>query len=91
MAFSKTLISGVNGSVVISEDAGVATVKASAIGSFGGGELAGVAKVVASAEVDISAIALVDAGLLLVEAKFPTLAPMVAMLKAAIDAEVGKI
>ena len=91
MSYSKVIPIGSVGQIEIKEEGGSASVKVSIAESVGGGDVAGVAKASLSAEIDISAIQLIDAGLSLVESKYPAIAGMVAMLKAAIDAEAAKV
>lgn len=74
------------GPVTISEEAGIVTVSASA--ALGGGAVAGVASVQAS--ITLSAVQLLDAALVLAEAKFPTVATEIAALKVMVDAEIAK-
>lgn len=81
MAFQKQL-----GPVLISEAAGVVTISLALAETVGGGSLADVAKASVSASAEISAIQLVDAGLMAAESKYPSLAIEIAALKALIDA-----
>ena len=89
--FPITIVSGPVGSLVLNEKAGALALVASAKGSFGGGSIAGAAGFALSAEFDLSAIQLADAGLVALAAKYPSLSPTIAILKAAMDAEAAKI
>lgn len=91
MSFSKIIPLGSAGQITISEEGGAGSIALSISESVGGGSIAGVAKVKASVEVDASLLQLVDAGLLALEAKLPSLAAAIALLKAAIDAEAPKV
>lgn len=91
MGFSKVIPLGSVGQLSINEDGGVGSVVLSVGGSIGGGSIAGVLKGKASVEVDANAKDLIDAGLLLCEAKFPAAASIIGVLKAAIDAEMEKV
>ena len=89
--FPIMIATGPSGSVVLNEKAGALSLVAQAKGSFGGGEVAAFAGVSASVEIDLSAIQLADAGLAALSAKYPSLAPTIALLKAAMDAEAAKL
>lgn len=89
--FSKVIPIGAAGSLTISEAAGVASVVLALSESIGGGSTAGVAKGSVSAQVDVSAVQLIDAGLGLAAIKFPSFAAELALLKAAVDAELAKV
>ncbi len=91
MSFSKVIPLGSAGQISINEADGSGSVALSIGESLGGGSVAGVAKVKASVEVDASLLQLVDAGLVALEAKFPSLAPAIVLLKGLIDAEAAKI
>ena len=78
-------------SVEFSEAGGVGSLKISVSASLGGGETAGVAKAVASAEVDLSAKQLIDASFDLVEKKYPAAAAAIEVVKGFIDAELPKL
>ena len=90
MGFSKEIVSGDAGSLIISEDSGVAKLALVGSVSLGGGSMAGVVKAKASVEVDVSAQQLIDAGLELAAHKYPAAAPLIEMAKKAIDAELAK-
>lgn len=89
--FSKVIPIGTAGSLVISEAGGIANLKLSVSEALGGGSVAGVAKAALSAEVDVSALMLIDAGLGLLESKFPSASPIIATIKALVDAEIAKV
>lgn len=91
MSFQKVLVQGPVGSITLEEAAGVA--KLSAIGSadLGGGNMKGIVKVSNSTSIEIPAVHLMDAGLDLLGAKFPQFAAEVALVKAALDAEIAKL
>jgi hypothetical protein len=89
--FQKVIPVGEAGQVSITEQGGVATVKVELAQKVGGGSVAGVVSAKVSAELDISAIQLIDAGLALLKAKFPAAASIVDGAQAIIDAEVGKL
>lgn len=91
MAFSKVIPVGSAGALVLSEDAGVASISVSLKEALGQGALAGVASGSVSAQVSVSAKELIDAGLELIAAKFPSAAPLIEGLKSAIDAELAKV
>lgn len=91
MSYSKVIPVGSAGSLTISEAGGVASLALALAESVGGGSVAGIATAKVSAEVDVSALMLMDAGLGLIEAKFPAFAAEVALVKAALDAELAKI
>ena len=91
MAYSKVIQIGSAGQLSITEAAGIATVQVSLSEAVGGGSVAGAVKASVSAEVSISAMELVDAGLALAEAQFPSVASLIAAAKTAIDAEVAKL
>lgn len=82
---SVTVVSGPNGSVVFSEAGLVGKLTVSASASLGGGEMSGVVKASVSAEVELSAAQLIDAGLQIAAAKFPAAAAEIAAAKAVID------
>lgn len=90
MGYSKTLLSGDAGSLVVSEEAG--TVKLALTGqlSLGGGEAAGVVSGKASVEVDLGAKQLIDLGFGLAESKFPAVASLLKAAQDVIDAELSK-
>lgn len=91
MGFSKVIPVGSAGSVSINEQDGVASVKVTLSQSAGGGEIAGFAKASLTAEIDISAQQLIDAGLELAKVKFPSAAALIDAAKAGIDAEMAKV
>lgn len=91
MGFSKVIPVGEAGSISITESGGVATVKVALSQGVGGGSVAGFAKAQVSAEIDVSAIQLIDAGLALLKEKFPAAASIVDGAQAIIDAEVAKV
>lgn len=91
MGFQKVIAIGSVGQLTISEVAGVATVKIGISDQAGGGSIAGAIKGQVSAEIDLSAIELIDAGMALIESKFPAAAPIVASVKAIIDAEAANL
>jgi hypothetical protein len=74
----------------VSEAAGVVTLKASIAQSVGGGQAAGALKASAIVELDLEVKQLVDLGLELAAAKFPTAAALIAAAQSAIDAELAK-
>lgn len=88
MSYSKVIPIGSEGALTLSEAGGVATLEISLAEKAGGGDVAGFLSAVASVGVKISAIQLMDAGLGLAAAKFPSLAAEIALVQAAIDAEV---
>lgn len=89
--FSKVIQVGNAGQVAISEQGGVASVKVSLSEQVGGGSVAGVVKATVSAELDVSAKQLIDAGLDLAAAKFPAAAAAIEGAKAIIDAEMANL
>jgi hypothetical protein len=89
MGYSKKIQVG-PASLSISESAGAATVAISVDESLGGGSIAGVAKAKASAEIDVEAQVLIDAGFALAEAKWPTIAPYLKMAQVEIDSLVSQ-
>lgn len=91
MGFSKVIALGNAGSLTITEAGGIASVKVSVSESVGGGSVSGVAKAQLSAEVDVSAAMLIDAGLKLAAEKFPSAAIIIASVQAMVDAELAKI
>lgn len=91
MGFQKVIEIGQMGSLTISEQGGVASVKIGIAAQAGGGSVAGAAKGQVSAEIDLSAIELIDAGMALLESKFPSAAPVIASIKALIDAEAANL
>lgn len=91
MGYSKLIPIGSAGQLSIAEAGGVAQLQLSLSESVGGGSVAGVAKGSVSASIEVSALELVDAGLGLLESKFPAVASIIAVLKAAIDAEASKV
>ena len=86
MAYSKQI-----GPVLISESAGVATVSVSVSETAGGGSVAGFVTASLSAQAQVSAIELVNAGLALAAEKFPAAASLITGVQAIVDAEVAKI
>jgi hypothetical protein len=91
MSLSKVIPIGSLGQISLSEEGGVGSISLSVSDQAGGGSIAGVAKFSASVTVQASAIQLADAGLVALEAKFPSLSAEIAVLKAAMDAEAAKI
>ena len=91
MSYSKVIQLGSVGSITISESAGNASVALSLNESVGGGDVKGFAKASVSVAVDVSAQELIDAGLALAEAKFPTAAAEIAGVKAIIDAAIAAV
>ncbi len=91
MGFSKTLVSAEGVSVSISESAGVASLSASLSKSAGGGEAAGIVAVSGSLNLSLDAKHLIDLGLELAEAKYPSVASVIALVKAGVDAEIAKL
>ena len=89
--YSKSIPVGSLGQVSISEQGGVATVKVTLSEQAGGNEIKGFAKASLSAELDVDAMALVDAGLVMLEGKFPAVAPLIATIKGIIDSEATKV
>lgn len=89
--FQKVIPLGEAGSLTIAESGGVAKLSASIGASLGGGAVAGVLKGSATLELDVGAQQLVDLGLDLAAAKFPSVAPLIAAAKSAIDAQLAKI
>lgn len=90
MAYQKVIPVGSAGSVTISEDGGTASVKVSLSEQAGGGNVVGFAKASLSAELDVSAAELVDAGLAIAAAKYPAAAALIDGVKAIIDSEMAK-
>lgn len=91
MSYSKTIAVGSQGSLVITEAEGVATVKFDLSQNAGGGPVAGFAQGQVSAQVSVSAKELIDAGLALAAAKFPTATVIITEVQAVIDAEISKV
>ena len=91
MAFSKVVPIGSLGSLTVTEADAAASVVLAIAASAGGGSLAGVATAKASVEVDASLLQLVDAALVLAEAKWPVAAPEIAAVKAVIDSAAKNI
>lgn len=89
--FSKVIPVGEKGQLSISEAAGVATLAFSIAESVGGGSTAGVLVAKATAEVDIKAEELIDAGMGLAKAKWPALAGAIDGIQKFIDDEIAKI
>lgn len=85
MAFLKQI-----GPMEISEAGGVASVSISLSEALGGGSMAGVVKASLVAKAEVSAVQLMDAGLLLLAGKFPAFAAEIGALKALVDAELAK-
>jgi hypothetical protein len=91
MSYSKTIALGSAGSLVIAESGGNANVTVSLNESVGGGSVSGFAKATLSAEVQVSGAELINAGLALAAAKWPTLASAVTVLQGLIDTELAKL
>jgi hypothetical protein len=89
--FSKVIQVGDAGQVSISEQGGVASVEVALSQQAGGGDVAGFAKASVSAKIEVSAHQLIDAGLELAKAKFPSAASIIDGAKVIIDAEIGKV
>lgn len=70
--FSKVIASGKLGSVEISEEKGVVSIKGTVSAELGGGNTEGVLKVHNSTQIDMDAMELAFAGLDLLEAKIPS-------------------
>lgn len=87
---NKVIPLGTVGNLVLAEEAGVVSLKLSLAESVGGGSVAGVVKAGLSAEVELSAAQLIDVGLELAKAKFPSVASLIDAAKLAIDAELAK-
>lgn len=85
------IIDNQNAQLTFIEEGGVEKLILSAYIGLGGGTLKDVLKFKSSSEIDASAMQLIDAGLLLLAAKFPNLAPGVTILKTLIDAELPKV
>jgi hypothetical protein len=77
--------------LAFSEAGGIGKLALTAAASVGGGSTAGVVQFKNTTEVDVSAIQLVDAGLKLAAAKLPQFAAEIALIQAAVDAEVAKL
>lgn len=90
MSLSKVIPIGSVGSLSLQESAGMVSVKVTVSQALGGGSVAGAVKASATAEVDVSAQVLIDAGLELAAAKFPAVASLLQAAKVAIDAELAK-
>lgn len=90
MSYSKVIPVGSAGSLTISEAAGEGKLVLS-VAEAAGGSLVGVAKASINVEVDVSVAALVDVGLALAEAKYPSAAALIAGIKGIIDAEVATL
>lgn len=91
MSFSKSLVSGPAGSIVVSEVGGELKLLASFGAVLGGGEAAGAAKAQASVELDVEGKQIIDLGLEYAMAKFPVAAALIGAAKDAIDAEISKV
>ncbi len=91
MSFQKVVPIGTMGALTLNEAGGKGSLVLSIGGSLGGGSIAGVASGKASIELDVSAIQLADAALVLLEAKFPAMAGGIAVLKSLMDAQVTNI
>ena len=91
MSLSKEIKLGSIGTLTISESSGVATLAISIAESVGGGDVAGFAKVGASVNVQLGVQELIDAGLALAAAKFPSAAPEINGLKAIMDAAIAAV
>jgi hypothetical protein len=79
------------GPVSISESAGVATVSISQSIQAGGGSVAGFVSAQLSASAQVSAIMLIDAGLKLAAAKYPSLAVEIAAIQGLVDSEIKNL
>lgn len=91
MGFSKVIPLGSVGQISIQEEGLKGSISLSVAESVGGGSVAGALSVKASVEVDATVIQLVDAGLMALEAKYPSLAGAIVVLKGLIDAEASKL
>lgn len=91
MSYSKSIALGSVGQISISESAGKANLSLTLSEQAGGNEIAGFAKGSVSVSVELDAKELIDAGMALAEAKFPSAAPEIAALKAIIDAAVQAV
>ncbi len=87
---SKTLYSGPAGSVSVSESGGVVSLSGSLSASAGGGAAKGVVGISGSLSISLGAGQVCDMGLDIAAAKFPALAAEIALVKAALDAELAK-
>jgi hypothetical protein len=86
MSYSKVYPIGTAGSLTIGEVGGVATLTL-ALSESSGGSFVGAAKGTVSVQAEVSAIAIIDAGLALLEAKYPSAASILTALQAIIAAE----
>lgn len=89
--FSKVIVSGKLGSVEVSEDGGVASLKGTVSAELGGGDVKGYIKVHNSTQIDLEVLELINVGFDLAAAKFPSVAAGIQLAKAAVDAEVAKL
>lgn len=89
MPFKKQLFSVGGATGTISEAAGNVTLAVTLSESAGGGALAGVASVSGSLSVSFGAKQLIDAGLELAAAKYPSVAALITEAKVLIDAEIS--
>ncbi len=85
--FSKVITSGKLGSVEVSEENGVVSLKGTVSADIGGGDLKGVVKVHNSTQIDMDAMELAFVGLDLIEAKIPSAKAPLEGLKQLIKAE----
>lgn len=86
----KDLVKGQYGGIVLTESAGNVTLSGTLSASLGGGEAQGVVSVSGSIGVTLQASHLIDMGLDLAAAKYPSVASLIAAAKLAIDAELAK-
>jgi hypothetical protein len=90
MSYSKTIPLGTVGSIVIAEASGNATVTL-ALTELSGGSFPGVAKAVVSAEVEVDGKTLIDLGLALISAKYPSASAIITGLEGIINAGVASV
>jgi hypothetical protein len=91
MSIVKSIQLGSFGSLAFTESQGQVTLSVTVADQAGGGSVAGFAKASLTAEVQVSAIELADVALIALEGKFPALAPIIAEIKVAMDAEAKNI
>lgn len=82
MVLTKTIPIGDIGALVIKEEAGVASVQFDIKAGAGGGDFKDVVKVTNSTKVEFGAEQLADIGLDALSMKFPSIKPIVDLLKA---------
>lgn len=90
MGYSKKIPVGSNGSLDIEEAAGMASVSFS-LSETSGGSIEGIVLGSVSAKVQVDAKSLIDVGLDLIKAKYPSADALLTGLQAIIDAEVATL